>query len=409
MSEPLAGKTIVLGITGSIAAYKGAEVARRLMDLGADVHATLTRAGTEFITPVTLRTLTGNPVTVDMFEDPGEWEVKHVSLAERAAAVVVAPASADAIAKLALGLADEFVYALALAATGPLVVAPAMNDKMLSHPATQENLARLRARGALIVEPELGRLASGAVGEGRLADPEAIAGAVAELLAPGDLAGVRVLVTAGPTQEPLDAVRFLSNRSSGKMGYAMAAAAARRGAAVTVVAGPTAVPEPAGCKLVRVETARDMHRHALRRFPRCEVLIAAAAVADYAPARVGEGKLKSGDESLTVTLRPTKDILADCGGRKKEGQFLVGFAAETDDLLANARRKLAAKHLDLVVANDVSRPGVGFDSDRNAGYLLLADGREIELPEMAKSAFAERVLDAVVEARKGKGKRRRKR
>jgi len=178
---------------------------------------------------------------------------------------------------------------------------------------------------------------------------------------------------------------------------------------VTVVAGPTAVPEPAGCKLVRVETARDMHRQALRRFPRCDVLIAAAAVADYAPARVGEGKLKSGDEPLTVTLRPTKDILADCGERKKEGQFLVGFAAETDDLLANARRKLAAKHLDLVVANDVSRPGVGFDSDRNAGYLLLADGREIELPEMAKSAFAERVLDAVVEARKGKGKRRRKR
>jgi phosphopantothenoylcysteine decarboxylase/phosphopantothenate--cysteine ligase len=409
VTERLSGKTIVLGITGSIAAYKGAEVARRLMDLGADVHATLTRAGAEFITPLTLRTLTGNPVTVDMFEDPTEWQVKHVSLAERAAAVVVAPASADAIAKLALGLADEFIYALALAARAPLVVAPAMNDKMFAHPATQEHLGRLRARGALVVEPEMGRLASGAVGQGRLADPAAIAAAVADAVAPGDLEGVRVLVTAGPTREPLDPVRFLSNRSSGRMGYALAMAAAQRGAAVTVVSGPTAIPQPAGCEVAPVETARDMHRETVKRFPECDVLIAAAAVADYTPAAPLDGKLKSGEKSLTVELTPTKDILAECGKRRKQSQFLVGFAAETEDLLESAREKLAAKKLDLLVANDVSRPEIGFDSDRNAGCLLLADGREVELGEMAKSDFAQRILDMVVEGLQGRRKARRKR
>ncbi|UCC67149.1 MAG: bifunctional phosphopantothenoylcysteine decarboxylase/phosphopantothenate--cysteine ligase CoaBC [Armatimonadota bacterium] len=409
MSEPLAGKTVVLGITGSIAAYKGAEVARRVMDLGADVHVTLTRAGAEFITPLTLRTLTGNPVTVSMFDAPDEWQVKHVSLAERAAAVVVAPASADAIAKLALGLADEFVYALVLATRAPLVVAPAMNDKMFAHQATQEHLQQLRARGARIVEPETGRLASGAVGRGRLAEPETIAAAVAEVVAPGDLEGVRVLVTAGPTRERLDPVRFLSNRSSGKMGYALAEAAARRGAEVTVVSGPTAIPAPARCEVKRVETASEMRREVLRRFPKCDVLIAAAAVADYAPATVEDSKLKRGEKSLTVKLHPTKDILADCGGRKKEGQFLVGFAAETEDLLARAREKLAAKKLDVVIANDVSRAGVGFESERNAGYALLAGGEEIELPEMEKPAFAERILEVVVAGLQGKRRRRRKR
>jgi len=408
MSEALAGKTVVLGITGSIAAYKGAEVARRLMDLGADVHATLTLAGAQFITPITLRTLTGNPVTVDMFAEPGEWSVKHVSLAERAAAVVVAPASADAIAKLALGVADEFIYTVALATRAPLVVAPAMSDKMLSHPVVQEHLERLRGRGVHIVEPETGRLASGACGKGRLADPEAIAAAVVAAVASGDLAGMRVLVTAGPTREPVDGVRFISNRSSGKMGYAVAAAAARRGAAVTVVSGPVALPEPEGCEVVRVETAEEMRGEVLRRFPECDVLVAAAAVADYAPAEAAGGKVKSGRRRLTLELRPTRDILAECGRHKRKGQFLVGFAAETEDVLAHAREKLEAKHLDLIVANDVSRPGVGFESDRNAGHLLLANGTELGVVEMDKRAFAERILNAVVEARNKKGRRRRK-
>jgi len=409
MSEPLAGKTIVLGITGSIAAYKGVEVARRLMDLGADVHVSLTRAGAKFITPLTLRTLTGNPVTVDMFEEPAEWQVKHVSLAERAAAVVVAPASADAIAKLALGLADEFIYTVALATRAPLVVAPAMNEKMLTHPTVQERLAQLRARGARVVEPERGRLASGAVGQGRLAAPEKIAAAVVALLAGGDLQGVQVLVTGGPTREPLDAVRFISNRSSGKMGYALARAAARRGAAVTLISGPTALPQPEGCRVVQVETAREMYEQARQRFPQCQVLIAAAAVADYAPAAVVRGKMKKTKAPLSVELRPTPDLLAECGRRKKRGQFLVGFAAETEELLARAREKLEAKRLDLIVANDISRADVGFESDRNAGYLVFADGREIELPEMDKSDFAERILDAVVESRRPHEGRRRKR
>ena len=400
MSEPLTGKTVLLGITGSIAAYKGAEVARRLMDLGADVHVTLTPAGARFITPLTLRTLTGNPVTVDMFDEPDEWQVKHVSLAQRAAAVVVAPATADAIAKLALGIADEFIYAVALATRAPLVVAPAMNDNMFTHPRVRENLAQLRTRGALIVEPEAGRLASGAIGQGRLAEPEVIAAAVAGILAPGDLRGVRVLVTGGPTREPLDPVRFLSNRSSGKMGYALARAAARRGAQVTVISGPTALSEPEGCQVVTVETAAEMHGEVTKRFPECEVLIAAAAVADYAPAASASEKMRKREGPLTIELRPTTDILAQCGKRKQQHQFLVGFAAETENLLGSARQKLEAKSLDLIVANDVSCAEIGFDSDQNAGYLLFADGRETELPKMDKSAFAERILDAVVEGRR---------
>jgi phosphopantothenoylcysteine decarboxylase/phosphopantothenate--cysteine ligase len=399
MTKPLAGRVVVLGITGSIAAYKGAELARRLMDLGADVHATLTRAGAEFITPLTLRTLTGNRVTADMFEDPEEWEVRHVSLAERAAAVVVAPATADAVAKLALGLADEFIYTVALATRAPLVVAPAMNDKMYAHASVQENLARLQARGAHVVEPEVGLLASGAVGMGRLAEPESIAAEVARLVSDGDLAGARVLVTAGPTREALDPVRFISNRSSGKMGYALAAAAAMRGAAVTLVSGPVAAPGPEGCDVVRVETTAEMYDAVLSRAPKCDVLIAAAAPADYAPASPAGQKMKKGAEPLTIELQPTPDILAECGRRKQPGQLLVGFAAETENLLANAGEKLRSKNLDLIVANEVSGTCVGIDSDRNAGYILFASGESAELPVMAKDEFAQRVLDAVVQRR----------
>jgi len=406
MAEALDGKTIVLGITGSIAAYKGAELARQLLKLGADVHVTLTRAGAEFITPLTLRSLTRNPVTVSMFEEPEQWEIQHISLAQRAAAVVVAPASADAIAKLAVGIADEFVYAVALATRAPLVIAPAMDADMYAHPATQENLRRLRERGAVVVEPEEGPLASGLVGRGRLAEPEDIAAEVVRLLSAKDLEGARVLITAGPTREPIDPVRFISNRSSGKMGYALASAAARRGAAVTVVSGPTSLSGPAACEVVSVTTAAEMSKEVMSRFGRCDVLIAAAAVADYAPAQAGRTKLKKGARAITLTLNPTPDILAECGRRRQPGQVVVGFAAETESLVANARKKLAEKGLDIIVANNVSAPGVGFDSDRNAGYLLAADGRQVEVPEMDKSAFAERILDAVVELRQKKSKRR---
>lgn len=404
--KPLTGKVVALGITGSVAAYKGAEVARRLMDLGADVHVALTRAGAEFITPLSLRSLTGNPVTVDMFDEPEQWEIAHVSLAQRAAAVVVAPATADAIAKLALGLADEFIYAVALATTAPLFIAPAMNDRMMAHGTVQENLARLRGRGAHIIEAETGRLASGAVGQGRLADPERIAGVVAEAVAgAGELKGVRVLVTAGPTREPLDPVRFLSNRSSGKMGYALAEAAIRRGAQVTVVSGPTSLPAPAGCEVVAVETTQQMHDAVMSRLPQSEVVVGAAAPADYAPIAPASRKLKKARQSLALELRPTPDILAECGRRKRAGQVLVGFAAETQHVMANARAKLKAKKLDMIVANDVSREGIGFEADQNAGHLLLADGRKIELPRMAKSAFAERVMEVIGEEAK-RGKRR---
>jgi phosphopantothenoylcysteine decarboxylase/phosphopantothenate--cysteine ligase len=399
VAEPLAGKTVVLGITGSIAAYKGAEVARRLMDLGADVHVTLTRAGARFITPLSLRSLTGNAVTVDMFDDPEQWDIKHVSLARQAAAVVVAPASANAIAKLALGLADEFIYAVALATTAPVFVAPAMDCQMLAHETVQQNIARLRERGVHIIEPESGRLASGAVGKGRLAAPEHIASVVAEAVAgKGDLKGVRVLVTAGPTREPLDPVRFISNRSSGKMGYALAAVAARRGADVTIVSGPTRLLPPVGCQLVEVETTRQMSDAVLDRLSAADVVIGAAAPADYAPGAPAARKIKKGAQSLSIELEPTPDILAECGRRRKPGQLLVGFAAETENLLANARSKLRAKKLDMIVANDVSAAGVGFDADENAGKLLLAGGQAVDLPRMSKAAFAERVLDAVAEA-----------
>jgi phosphopantothenoylcysteine decarboxylase/phosphopantothenate--cysteine ligase len=400
----------VLGITGSIAAYKGAEVARRLMDLGADVHVTLTRSGAKFITPLSLRSLTGNPVHCDMFDDPEEWEIKHISLAQRAAAVVVAPASANAIAKLALGLADEFIYAVALATSAPLFVAPAMNDRMLAHEAVQQNIARLRARAAHIIEPETGRLASGAVGTGRLADPEHIASVVAEVIAgKADLKGLRVLVTAGPTREPLDPVRFISNRSSGKMGYALAQAAMRRGAEVTIVSGPTGIAAPAGCEVLGVETTQEMRDAVLERLAASDLVIGAAAPADYACPSPAPQKLKKGRRSLTVELTPTPDILAECGRRKKAGQILVGFAAETENLIGNAQAKLRAKKLDAIVANDVSAAGVGFDSDRNAGQLLFADGRIVELPTMTKAAFAERILDAVAEAPGGRRRQRKRR
>ena len=408
--KPLAGKVVVLGITGSIAAYKGAEVARRLMDLGADVHVTLTRAGAKFITPLSLRSLTGNPVIVDMFDEPEQWEIMHISLAQRAAAVVVAPASANAIAKLALGIADEFIYTVALATTAPLFIAPAMNDRMLAHASVQENLARLRARGAHIIEPETGRLASGAVGKGRLADPEHIASVVAGAIAgTGDLKGIRVLVTAGPTREPLDPVRFVSNRSSGKMGYALAEAAMRRGGQVTLVSGPTSLPAPVGCEVVRVETTQEMHDAVLVRLPQSDVVVGAAAPTDYALAAPASQKLKKAKRSLSIELSPTPDILAECGRRKKAGQVLAGFAAETQNLIENARAKLKAKNLDMIVANDVSSAEVGFDADQNAGHLLLADGDAIELPKMAKSAFAERIMDAIAEALPGRRRGRKPR
>jgi phosphopantothenoylcysteine decarboxylase/phosphopantothenate--cysteine ligase len=408
--KALTGKVVVLGITGSIAAYKGAEVARRLMDLGADVHVTLTQAGAKFITPLSLRSLTGNPVTVDMFDEPEQWEIKHISLAERAAAVVVAPASANAIAKLALGLADEFIYAVALATTAPLFIGPAMNDQMLAHATVQENLARLQARGAHIIEPETGRLASGALGKGRLADPAHIASVVAGAIAgASDLKGIRVLVTAGPTREPLDPVRFISNRSSGKMGYALAEVAVRRGAEVVLVSGPTSLPAPPGCEVVRVETTQEMYDAVLGQLPQSDVVIGAAAPADYALGAPASQKLKKTKQSFSVELRPTPDILAECGRRKKTSQVLVGFAAETQNLIANARAKLKAKNLDMIVANDVSSDEVGFEADQNAGHLLLADGGTIELPKMAKSAFAEQVVDVIAGALRDRGTGRKRR
>ncbi len=322
---PLAGKLIVLGVTGSIAAYKAPELLRRLQKVGADVHVTLTKGGEQFVKAMTLRTLSGHPVVADMFAEPAEWEVMHVALAQRADAMLVAPASANAIAKLAHGTADEFLYTLALATRAPLLIAPAMNDRMYDHPATQANLEVLRARGAIVIEPEAGWLACRQEGRGRLADLDCLVAAVGQAVSGGDLKGLRVLITAGPTREPLDPVRFLSNRSSGKMGYALAVVAVRHGAKVSLVSGPSALADPAGCEVVQVETAQEMLEAVLARGVEQDIIIGAAAPADYTPAEAAKQKLKRTKTELTVTLEATTDIIAACGQRKRVGTIGRGL------------------------------------------------------------------------------------
>lgn len=392
--RPFAGKRILLGVSGSIAAYKAVELLRTLTRDGAEVSVVMTDAATRFVAPLTFEVLSRRPVATDLFA--AHQEMLHLTLPEEADVFVIAPATANTLAKLALGLADDLLSTIALAASCPIIVAPAMDGGMWDHPAVQEHVERLRARGVIVLEPVEGPLASGKVGKGRLTDEATILQAIETNLFPRrDLAGQRVLVSAGPTQEPIDPVRFISNRSSGKMGYAIAQAARERGAEVLLVSGPTALAVPPGVRCLRVETAEEMAKAMTTNFRWATIVVMAAAVADFRVDNPSPRKLKKEAGAWnTLTLAPTEDILHTLSGQRT-GQILVGFAAETDRVLANARAKLAEKHLDMVVANDVTAEGAGFGSDRNAATLLMRDGGEIVLPLMLKREMADRILDAL--------------
>ena len=388
-------KRVVLGVSASVAAYKAADLASQLVKSGVEVFPVMTADAARFVQPATFRALTHHPCPIDVFEEPFPGEIAHIWLARHCDLFAVVPASMNVIARLAHGLADDMLTAAAMACTAPLLLAPGMNTGMWNHPATQANLAKLRDYGCFFIEPTTGRLACRTEGVGRMADVPTILAAIQELLARQDSwRGVRVLITAGPTREPLDPVRFLSNRSSGKMGYAVAEAARVRGASVTLVSGPTALPRPGGLEFVAVETAAQMRDAVLSCAAAQDLLIAAAAVADYSPVAATQ-KLKKDAGPPSITLTETDDILARLGALKRPGQTLVGFAAETETLLDNARRKMESKNLDWIVANDVTQPGAGFDGDTNIVTLLGRDGRQTALPLMTKREIAERLLDAV--------------
>ena len=394
---------IALGVSGGIAAYKAAEIVRLLQERGVRVQVIMTKAAQEFVRPLTFAALSGERVITDIFSgdenSPNiESAVEHIAVAQSIDALLVAPATADVVAKFAQGIANDFLTTLYLATTAPVVLAPAMNVNMWSHPATQANLDLLRKRGVKIVEPGDGYLACGMTGPGRLAENEAIVAALLEATgATQDLAGETILITAGPTREKIDPVRYLTNRSSGRMGYALAEAALRRGARVLLVSGPTALTPPAAAEIALVESAAEMREAALRLLPEATVVIKTAAVADYRPRQIADQKMKrSGPRSLE--LEPTEDILAEIA-RRKGSQIIVGFAAETQNVLENARKKLASKILDAIVVNDVSREGVGFDSDRNAVTIITHD-EIVEVPETSKWEVAQRVLDQVIRLRK---------
>jgi phosphopantothenoylcysteine decarboxylase/phosphopantothenate--cysteine ligase len=395
---------ITLGVTGGVAAYKAAELVRRLQQDGFTVQVVMTRGAREFITPLTFAALSGQKVITDLFAESGgeanlESAIEHIAVAQRTDLLLVAPATADILAKFGRGIADDFLTTLYLASTAPVVVAPAMNVNMWNHAATQENVEMLRARGVKIVDPDEGYLACGMTGAGRLAGQEAIVAAVHEALhSVRDLAGEKVLVTAGPTRENVDPVRYLTNRSSGKMGYAVAEAAARRGARVILVSGPTSLEAPPGVERIDVQNAEEMQQAVLQKVADCSIAIFAAAVADYRPAEPGGQKIKRSLESLNISLEPTADILASVA-RNKGDRFIVGFAAETDHIAENARKKLAAKNADLIVANDVTAEGAGFDHDTNVVTLFARDGRDLALPRMSKSEVAQRILDEIVRLR----------
>ncbi len=392
----ISGKNIVLGVTGSIAAYKAAEIASQLTQAGAKVNVIMTKAATEFITPLTFRSLTGRPVVTEMFDITSEMSVEHVALAQAADIVVIAPATANIIAKIAAGIADDMLCGTVLATKGPVIIAPAMNVNMYENPVTQENLSKLRARGFTIVGPASGWLACGETGMGRLADIDEIIGTIRQVLGrKGDLAGKRIVVTAGGTQEPLDPVRHISNRSSGKMGYALAEAARDRGAQVVLITAPTTLPKPVRTEVINVGTAQEMYEVIVikKAVAQADALIMAAAVADYRPAKVSESKIKKVTDTLTMELERTPDILGTV-----EGSFIkVGFAAESENLIANARAKLLQKGLDLIVANDITAPDSGMGADTNQVVIIDRDGKVDELPLLPKREVADRVLDKVVE------------
>lgn len=397
----LQGKTVVLGVTGGIACYKAAALASALVKQHADVQVLMTENATKFVTPITFEQLTGQKALVDTFDRNFTHSVEHIAVADRADFVLIAPATANVIAKLAHGLADDMLTTTVLACSCPKAIAPAMNTGMYENPVTQDNLNILRRYGWEVIEPASGRLACGAVGRGKLPEPEDLLEVCLHAVAhEKDMAGERVLVTAGPTQEALDPVRYLTNHSSGRMGYAIAKAAARRGAAVTLVSGRTALPRPAYVEFVDVVSAQDMFDAVTSRAPNMDIVIKAAAVADYRPASVADNKIKKSDGDMSIPLERTRDILGILGANKPAGQFLCGFSMETENMIENSRGKLERKNLDMIAANNVKTEGAGFGVDTNVLTLITGDGLR-ELPLMSKDAAADALLDAILE-RKGK-------
>lgn len=392
----LRNKTVLLGVTGSIAAYKAAALASALVKLGADVHVLMTENALNFINPVTFETLTGNKCPVDTFDRNFEFSIEHVSLAKKADIVMIAPATANVIGKLAGGIADDMLTTTVMACKCVKYVSPAMNTAMFENPVVQDNLKKLEGYGYKVIQPALGHLACGDTGAGKMPEPDILLGYILrEIACEKDLAGKKVLVTAGPTQEALDPVRYISNHSSGRMGYAIAKAAMLRGADVTLVSGPVSLEPPMFVDLVPVVSAEDMFNEVVSRADEADIIIKAAAVADYRPAQVSDQKLKKKDEDLFIPLERTKDILKYLGEHKKEGQFLCGFSMETENMISNSREKLEKKSLDMIAANDLKVEGAGFKGDTNVLTLITKDG-ERELPLMSKLQAAMELLNSIV-------------
>jgi phosphopantothenoylcysteine decarboxylase/phosphopantothenate--cysteine ligase len=411
-STEFAGRRVALGVSGGIAAYKAAEILRGLQRAGCSVRVAMTKRACEFITPLTFRALSGSHVIVDDYAPDNPDPIAHITFSQSVDLFLIAPATANLIAKMANGIADDFLTSTYLASNAPVLVAPAMNTTMWNHPATRRNLFKLRADGVRVIEPDAGEMACGTFGPGRLSEPEKIVAAAMNLLLEAgrqraqDLAGERVLITAGATREEIDPVRFLSNRSSGRMGFALAEAAHARGAQVTVIAASTTAQPPAGVRLIHAISAEEMRSAVMLEVERATVFIAAAAVADYRPAERAASKIKKSDAALTLTLEPTPDILAEVGVSRPDGLILVGFAAETDDVIGHAQEKLRRKKLDMIVANDITRDGAGFDTSTNV-ITLLARDREapVELPLMSKLEAAHHILDQLVRLRRDARKR----
>ena len=401
MSSEMKKPCVVLGVTGGIAVYKACELLRLLQKRGIDVFVVMTQNACRFVAPLTFETLSGHPVVVDTFDRPQTWEVEHIALAKRADLFLIAPATANIIGKMACGIADDMLSTTVMATRAPVLVAPAMNTGMWENAAVQQNVKTLRARGVEIVAPVSGHLACGDSGAGKLEDVAVIAERACELLfAKKDMEGLRVMVTAGPSREALDPVRYISNRSSGKMGYAIAQAAQKRGAEVTLLSGPVAIEAPQGVKLVPFTTTQELLDRASELAQEQDLLIQAAAPADYRAKEIAPQKIKKqGGEPMTFTLVENPDVAATLGKAKRSGQVFVGFAAETNDVLAHARDKLARKNLDMIVANDVTRPGAGFDVDTNIVTLITKDGQEA-LPMMSKAEVAQRILDRALALRR---------
>lgn len=401
MSSEMKKPCVVLGVTGGIAVYKACELLRLLQKRGVDVFVVMTQNACRFVAPLTFETLSGHPVAVDTFDRPQTWEVEHIALAKRADLFLLAPATANIMGKMACGIADDMLSTTVMATRAPVLVAPAMNTGMWENAAVQQNVKTLRARGVEIVAPVSGHLACGDNGAGKLEDVAVIAERACELLfAKKDMEGLRVMVTAGPSREALDPVRYISNRSSGKMGYAIAQAAQKRGAEVTLLSGPVAIEAPQGVKLVPFTTTQELLDRASELAQEQDLLIQAAAPADYRAKEIAPQKIKKqGGEPMTFTLVENPDVAATLGKAKRSGQVFVGFAAETNDVLAHARDKLARKNLDMIVANDVTRPGAGFDVDTNIVTLITKDGQEA-LPMMSKAEVAQRILDRALALRR---------